>query len=735
MKLAFSEDQNLLRDSVARLFHTESSPARVRAAEDTGFDPGLWQQLVALGIPLMRVAEDAGGSGMGLVEAVLVAEEAGRHLASVPLAEAVTAAALLARTPGEDAAAALAEMAAGELVALVPSAIDGDTPAAWPGAGCARYHLALADGRLLLVEGIAPGGANLGSAALAVGTPASLGGKVTVLAEGDTARTLFDAAREEWKLLNAAMLVGLGHQALKLAAQYAGERIQFGRPIGGYQGVAHPLADALAECDGAQLLVLQAVWAIANGEADAAATLAMARWWAAKAAAATATKALRTFGGYGVSLEYDIQLYYRRAKAWALVGGDPEGELDEVGERLWCGKAVALPEAGQVDLDFSYGESGRRFAAEVRAFFEANLTPELRAKAHHSEAGYDEGFCKQLAAAGLRFPHWPVEFGGRGVSAFDMAALNEVFEEYNWERLTGPITNQVAQIVMRFAQPEIKARVIGEFARGEALACLGFSEPHSGSDVYAAKTRAVRDGDHWVIDGQKIFTTLGNIAHYIFLLTRTDPELPKHKGMTMFLVPMNTPGIEIQPVHTLQDERTNITYLSNVRIPDSYRVGEVNGAMAVMMSTMELEHTGDHYRIGFSHMLKQAVAWAQSSFRNGQAAIERGDVRRRLAAVAVHTQVARALCYRAFWALENNIPNRVHMGPMSKVFSTEYYQRDAMDLMDLAAPESLVQGNLGLGHVEIGYRQAIGTTIYGGTSEIQRSLVAEHGLGLPKSRS
>jgi alkylation response protein AidB-like acyl-CoA dehydrogenase len=317
-----------------------------------------------------------------------------------------------------------------------------------------------------------------------------------------------------------------------------------------------------------------------------------------------------------------------------------------------------------------------------------------------------------------------------------MAALNEVFEEYGWERITGPITNQVAFGVMEFARPEVKNEILGQFARGEALACLGFSEPASGSDIYAAKTRAVRDGDDWIISGQKIFTTAGNLADYIFLLTRTNPDVPKHKGMTIFIVPMNLPGIEIQPVHTLQDERTNITYLEDVRVPDKYRLGEVDGGLKVMLHAMEMEHGGaDQYRLWYQTMFQNAVTWAHETRRNGRAVIEEPAIRMRLARVAAHHAIARILCYRSLWASYYKVANRSHFGPVSKLFTTECYQQDAVELMDLAAPYSLFEGEHGAGQIELGYRQSIGTTIYGGTSEIMRSLVAEFGLGLPKSRS
>ncbi|MES2320754.1 MAG: acyl-CoA dehydrogenase family protein [Pseudomonadota bacterium] len=738
MNLDISHEQQMLSDSVGRLLETESSPARVRAAEAAGFDPELWAQLVKMGIPAMRLTEDEGGSGLGLIDALLVAEQAGRHLASVPLAEAIAATRLLGLLPGMLAAGLLADSLEGTPVILLPQLLRSGERQAVPVIAGAVI-LALEGDAVIAIRNIPTQlQANLGNAALAL---CSLSGhdspmRRQVVSHGVHARSLFLAAVEEWKLLKSAMLAGLARRALEMAAEYARDRLQFGKPIGAFQGIAHPLADALTDIDGARLLAWRAVWAIGSGETDAAASVSMAWWWATQASANAVARALHTFGGYGVSVEYDIQLYYRRAKAWALLAGDPRQELYAVADRLWStGCETHLPDAGPVDMRFDSGVSAKAFGAEVRAFFNANLDDELRRHAHHSVAGYHAGFQRKLADAGLLFPHWPAEFGGRAKSPFDMAALGEVFEEFNWQRITGPITNQVAQIVMRFGGDAVKDEVLPRFASGEALSCLGFTEPSCGSDVFAAKTRAVRDGDDWVIDGQKIFTTAANLAHYIFLLVRTGAEVPKHAGLTLFLVPMDTPGIEVQAVHTMQDERTNITYLSQVRVPDRYRIGPVDGGAGVMAATLELEHGGDQYRISYANMYRHAVHWAQTTMRDGKPMLDNPDIRARLARVAVHTTIARALCYRCIWATAEQIPGRATFGPMSKLFSTERYHADASDLMDMAAPWSLFASSDGLGHVEIGYRQSIGMTIYGGTSEIHRSLIAEQGLGMPRSRS
>src|SRR5690606_13588867 len=134
--------------------------------------------------------------------------------------------------------------------------------------------------------------------------------------------------------------------------------------------------------------------------------------------------------------------------------------------------------------------------------------------------------------------------------------------------------------------------------------CLGFSEPQAGTDVFACQFKARRDGDDWILDGQKMFTTGGHLADYILLLTRTTPGGAKHEGLTMFIVPMNLPGIDMQPVLTLQEERTNITFFGDVRVPDCYRLGETDQGLAVMMAVLELEHSGSAYHYAFQAMVR-----------------------------------------------------------------------------------------------------------------------------------
>jgi len=734
MKLDLTESQALLRDSVARLFCAESTMQRVRAAEQTGgFDRALWEQIVALGLVGMR-ASGAEEGGSSLLDAVLVAEQAGRHLVSAPLVEAIVAGALLERVAAP--AALIAEANAGALAVLALEPLVDHKPQPVPGGHAARLILAL-DGHELVA--IRRGSGAPASPDIATGPLALLdlrtrdcGGRV-VLSSGERARTAHAMAVEEWKLLSAALLAGIGQRAVELAAAYSCERRQFGKPIGAFQGIAHPLADSATELDGARLLVWWAVWANATGRSDAAAANAMAWWWAGRVSERAALRAVHTFGGYGVTLESDVQLYYRRAVLVSLLAGEPQAELERVAARLFEGAAAPLPPAGAVEIDFAYGDSADAYAAGLRAFVAHNMTPEIARKRHHSTSGHHPGFHKKLAQAGYAFPDLAVE-GNPARTRYEVLAAASLWEELDWTRVPSATTEMVAKAAQVWSQADARQEILSRIVSGEALGALGFSEPTAGSDVFAAKFSATRDGDAWVLNGQKMFTTNAQNADYIIMLTRTTPGGKKHAGLTMFIMPLRLPGIEIQPVHTLMDERTNIVFFSDVRVPDRYRLGEVDEGAKVMASVLQLEHGGADYHYLQSAMLRHALAWARRPAHDGSAPAARAEVRRTLARAAVHDTVSEVLCRRAAWGSVEG-KHEIAWGPMSKLFTTEALYRDARAVLEHAAPLSAIRGiDQDLDKIELAMRRAIGMQIYGGTSEIHRSLIAEYALGMPKSR-
>jgi alkylation response protein AidB-like acyl-CoA dehydrogenase len=737
MNLDLSEESSAVRDAFERFFAAESTPARVRAAEPVGFDPQLWRQLVELEAPFMRLSAGAGGGGMGFFDAALVMEQAGRRLAPAPLAEVITTLRVLGEIGGERAQGWIDEVRGGEaVVTLALHEARPGRPQLVPGGAAAKAVLAF-DGRELAIEvAAAPLEAppTLGGAALGVFTPGA--GPRQVLAQGATAKRLWDSAREEWKLLTAAALVGLSREAVTMAAAYACERIAFGQPIGVNQGVAHPLANDIIDIDGASLLLWRTLRAIADRQPDAGASVSLAFWWAARTAAGAVKDSLHTFGGYGLTNEYDIQLYHRRAKAWVLPLGDPEDELLLAGRRLFLGEEAVLPDPGAVEIEFAPPPEGEALARETRALFERVLTPEIRARDDHSFEGHDWGVHQALGEARLLYPDWPEAFGGRGASAAATQACFAIWEEMGYTAHVRSVTSMVGHIVMAFASDDVKQEVLPALSSGRKTASLGYTEPSGGSDVFAAKTRAVRDpdGDGWIINGQKMFTSGAELASYVLLIARTDPDAPKHKGITLFLVPRDAPGVSLHPVHTFMDERTNATFYDNVRLPDRFRLGEVNGGAKVLGAALRLEQSGGNYHRYLERMFKTIVAWARETTRNANApVIEDPRALVRLARVAAHVRIAEVLSARDIWA---SVTGRFDpaFGPAWKVFSTESFVADAADLLDLAAPDSLLRSRTGAGAAEDSYRHSAATTIYGGASEVLRSVVAERQLGLPRSR-
>jgi alkylation response protein AidB-like acyl-CoA dehydrogenase len=719
-------------DSFGRFFEVQSSIARVRAAEPLGFDAALWHAAGQMGLFAMRVC---GESGMGLQDAALVAAIAGKHLASGPLIEGILAARLLSQLAPNDSWAQKA--AAGEaVVVMAPKEAAEGVGQLVPGGAVADAVVFLSEDRVICWEVLQKPSplsnhADQPLACLQLAAGAVQSGRV--LAEGAAARAEFLRAIEEWKLLTAAMMNGIARQAIVLAAEYVKQRVQFGRAVGSFQGVSHPLADRFADVEGADLLVQSAIAMAGANAPGAGAEISMAYWWSARSSSLAVQRALHSFGGYGLTKEYDIQLYHRRAKGLALLLGDPVDELLRVGARAWRGEAAAVPETGPTSIDFSFDAEAEAFAAETRAFFNEHLTDEWHAKSHYSYEGHDWALNRALGEQRLLFPTWGQEHGGRGASAYAAAAALEVWDELGVTSHAQSVSNMVGHVIARFGSEDLKARYLPDLAAGRIISSLGYSEPGSGSDVFAARTRAVRDGNDWLITGQKMFTSGANLASHVLLLTRSDPEATKHEGVTLFIVPLDAKGVEIRPIHTYQDERTNTTFYTNVRVPDSNRVGRVHGGSEVLAWALSLEQGGGGFYGPHGRLVESAVNWAKETRRGSALAIEDSRVLERLARARVHARVSQLLYYRTLWlSVEGKVDRAA--GPMSKVFSSEYYLQDATDLFDLTAPCSLLRGKNALGYIEQCARHASVTTIYAGTSEVHRSQVAEKALGLPRSR-
>lgn len=322
MDLRLSDEQDQLVASFAHLLAKQSSPERVRAAEPSGFDPALWRALDEVGVVAMAVPEDRGGWGASVLDLGLVAEQLGRAVAPAPVIEAQAAARLLASLDGAAADALGGVLTDGRLVTLAVRPA-GARATLVPGAAVADACVVRSGDRLLLVDlgvdGVRRPVANLGDSPLA---DVELAGGVE-LARGPEAVAAHEAAVDLWLALTAVALVGIGAVAHELTCAYAVERHAWGVPIGTFQAVAHPLADARTALDGGRMLALKAAWSADEDASHFPERAAMAFAFAAETARTATYQAVHFHGGYGFMLEHDVQLYYRRARAWARVWGEP----------------------------------------------------------------------------------------------------------------------------------------------------------------------------------------------------------------------------------------------------------------------------------------------------------------------------------------------------------------------------------------------------------------------------
>ncbi len=733
MKLLLSEEQGMLLDTVTRLFTKQSTPERVRQCENVGFDVNLWSALVDLGLPLLRVDEQYGGIGGSLRDMTLVCGAAGRHIASAPIVDVAVSARLLSLIGTAAAHTWLQKIGeAGAIVTLAwqPSSAQLVSSAAIADAVIYRdgdtLKLAITEARKIAHR------ANLGSLALGTFDPSRCDETVE-LVRGRDAVELFEASREEWKLLTASMMLGTCERAQEYAAEYGNERTAFGVKIGSFQGLSHPLAESRIGLEGGKLLIDYALWSIQASRPEAGARVSMAYWWATHVSQDCLPKCLHIFGGYGVSEEHDIQLFVRRGIALGNLLGDPQQELLTIANRVWGGEKTALPEVGATGLDFDLGPAAHAMTERVNAFFRANLTEESKAYRHHSWDGYMPKMYQKLAAENLLFPHWPKAYGGLDATPAERYALTRAFYENRWTIFPQSTSRIIGEMILKFGSEQLKAKVLPQIMRGEAVCCLGLTEPHCGSDVFAAQTRAVRKGDNWLINGQKMFTSGANIGKYVMLLTNTDPQAPKHVGKTLFLVPLDHPGVEIHRVDTISADRTNITYYTDVEISDDYRLGEVNSGSSALGYMLSLEQDGSPYGFEFAHLIRQAADWARDTVKGDGVVFDCPLAKARLATAAVHHTVAEVLFLRMVHNEELHQVER-HHASMLKAFTTESWKNDAQALMAMAGPYSLLSQTPDLGYLEEGWRSSLAACIYGGSTQVHLSVTAERALGLPRSR-
>jgi len=385
-----------------------------------------------------------------------------------------------------------------------------------------------------------------------------------------------------------------------------------------------------------------------------------------------------------------------------------------------------------------YTDDQEKLRHELRTYYEKLLTPEVEAELAVSR-GVGPALrrvVRQMGEDGWLGIGWPVEYGGQGRSAIEQFVF---FDESMRAGAPVPMLtiNTVGPTIMQFGTDEQKDDFLPRILKGEIHFCIGYSEPGAGTDLASLKTTALRDGDEYIINGQKVFTSLAGGADYIWLAARTDPEAKKHKGISMFLIPMSTPGISITPMSLLSEHDINHTYFDDVRVPASCLVGGENQGWTLITNQLNHERVTLCSSGVIEGLLAEVQRWAQDNrLADGRRVIDQEWVRLNLARVRARLEFLRLINWKVAWtATQGHLD--VADASSTKVFGTEFYLEAFRLLFEIVgqrgylrdgSPDAVLHGRL-----ERFYRSLLILTFGGGTNEIQRDLIATFGLGFPRA--
>jgi alkylation response protein AidB-like acyl-CoA dehydrogenase len=374
-------------------------------------------------------------------------------------------------------------------------------------------------------------------------------------------------------------------------------------------------------------------------------------------------------------------------------------------------------------VDFSLVElsdEDQEFRDELRDFLKTVVTDEVIRRDRKTGENFDEGVHLALGAKGYLTADFNDESDG-GFSRVRRRIWNLEIGRAHTPWFHWGTTAMVARAVVQFGSQELKDEVLARTLSGHYRLCLGYTEPEGGSDVATCKTRAVHDGDGWIINGSKMFTSNAQNAKYVFLVTNTDPDAAKHQSLTMFLVPLASPGVEIQPLRTVDGDRTNITYYSDVRVDDKYRIGEVNGGWRVLREALNDEHgTVEREADGLDKvaaMTEHAVLLAEAADKVAALVTDDDSVQYRLG--------------RCIARIEAAMSTPDMFGRVANAQTMRDVTPDLMDILGAASSLPVdTDGAVDDGGAEYVFRLAGPTGIYGGTLEVFRNMIAQHALGL-----
>jgi 3-oxochol-4-en-24-oyl-CoA dehydrogenase len=708
--LAISEEHRELAESARAVLADRNALGAARAVLEGGAPqlPEFWKDVVNLGWLGLHVAEEHGGQGFGLPELAVVIDQLGQVVAPGPFVPTVLALAVIAECGTPQAQAR-----------LLPELLGGAAPAAVGLPGDLRWQA----GELLVGSSLVPGGVGAEVVLVPVGADLAVlrPGPAVAIEPGHgidpargPARVVCAGASPESVLrggarmalilgrtLAAAEAAGGARACTEAAVAYAKQRVQFGSPIGSFQAVKHMCANMLVAAELATAAAWDAARAGTEGP-DARFAAAVAAEVALEAFARCAELNIQVHGGIGFTWEHDAHLYLRRALSLRGTAGTPAQDVARLalaGEHRVA--ALDLPPEAR-----TYRQQAREFLAAWRR------APEGQQRS-------------LLVRSGYAVPHWPKPYG-RGAGAVEQLVIEQ--ELAGVQRPELGIGTWILPTLLRHGTPEQVDRWVWPSLDGELRWCQLFSEPGAGSDAASIATRAVRVDGGWRVTGQKVWTSDAQSASRGLATVRTDPDAPKHKGITMLVIDMTAPGVTVRPLREITGEAMfNEVFLDDVFVPDADVVGSVNAGWTVARATLANERIS----IGTGEVEFCPVSLAVDALRargDGTRDVADSSLLRDLGRLVAEKQAMRLLGVRtAARAVTGAEPGPE--GSLTKLLSGEHQQRVADLLARIGGAGLALDGDPAVQYAVLFTR---GLTIAGGTSEIIRTQIAERVLGLPR---
>jgi 3-oxochol-4-en-24-oyl-CoA dehydrogenase len=704
MAIGITEEHEELRQAVRRFVETRIPPAVPRAVVDGSSEtrPEFWKAIREPGWLGLHVSEANGGAGYGLVEQAVVVEELGRACAPGPYLGTVLAAAILQQAGGPAAAALLPRLATGECTGAV--ALGGARPVV--GGHDADVIVCEVNGAWAALDASTARAKELPSIDLTRHVAQLDLDNVVVPADRQLSGLAADRVRDLAAVLLAAEAIGVAQWCVDTAAEHAKVRVQFGRPIGQFQGVKHRCADMLARTELARAAVWDAARAAPDVHNGAGLAIAAAAALAFDAAFLNGKDCVQTLGGIGFTWEHDAHLYLRRAITLRQLAGTPDEWRVRAAREVQGGARRRLA----VDL----GPEAEAHRDEVRALLAeiASLPPREQREV--------------LAREGYLTPGWPRPWG-RDAKALELLVIEEEFRAAKVPRANIGVGAWALPTLIVYGTPEQQERWIAPTLRGEINWCQLFSEPGAGSDLAALSTRATRVEGGWVLNGQKVWTSLARSAEWGICLARSAADRPKHEGISCFMVDMKSPGIDVRPLRELTGNETfNEVFFDDVFVPEDCLVGTEHDGWRCARTTLANErvYMGGSNTIGGGVVGALRAAEARGLADDRLALAEVGDL-------AVTGHALAVLGFRmTLQALAGADPSGSEAA-VRKLLGVQHDQHvQEVGLALMGADAAATDGEAGAWASAFLFNRCL--TIAGGTSDVQRNVIAERLLGLPR---